>query len=184
MGKTKKVAGGDEPIVGVEVVLEPVVVQAPVLAIPVEAPHKTAATRALPDLGKHQVVLLPLNGNPFLIAEHCLGMAQTSKSSLLFGSLDHLLATASASVFIHEEFMDARLKLTLLGRRWFKQLPASHVALDADETESQRSESFGAILQENEELLACRFGFRNDVLLKRIAIHLGPIRIGHQNGQN
>ena len=49
MGKTKRVAGGDEPIVGVEVVLEPVVVQVPALAIPVEVPHVAVAIRALPD---------------------------------------------------------------------------------------------------------------------------------------
>lgn len=49
MGKTKRVAGADEPIVGVEIVLKPVVVQVPALAIPVEIPRVAVAVRALPD---------------------------------------------------------------------------------------------------------------------------------------
>jgi hypothetical protein len=49
MGKIKKVAGTDEPIVGVEVVAEPVVVQIPTLAIPVQVPHVAVAVRVLPD---------------------------------------------------------------------------------------------------------------------------------------
>ncbi len=49
MGKTKKIAGGDEPIVGIEVVAEPVVVQVPSLAIPVQIPHVAVAIRTLPD---------------------------------------------------------------------------------------------------------------------------------------
>ncbi|MEK7080498.1 MAG: hypothetical protein AAB925_01525 [Patescibacteria group bacterium] len=49
MGKTKRVAGADEPTAGVEVVVEPVVVQVPALAIPVKVPHVAVAIRALPD---------------------------------------------------------------------------------------------------------------------------------------
>ena len=49
MGKTKRVAGADELIVGVEIVLEPVVVQIPAIAIPVEVPHVAVAVRTQPD---------------------------------------------------------------------------------------------------------------------------------------
>ncbi len=49
MGKIKRVAGGDEPVVGSEVAVEPVVVQVPALAIPVEVPHVAVAIRALPN---------------------------------------------------------------------------------------------------------------------------------------
>jgi len=49
MGKTKRVAGADEPIAGIEVVAEPIIVQVPVLAIPVEVPHVAVAIRVLPD---------------------------------------------------------------------------------------------------------------------------------------
>ena len=48
-GKTKRVAGGDQPVVGVEIVVEPVVVQVPAIAIPVEVPHVAIAVRALPE---------------------------------------------------------------------------------------------------------------------------------------
>jgi len=49
VGKTKKVAGKNEAIVGVEIVVEPVVVQIPPLAIPVEVPHVAVAIRIQPD---------------------------------------------------------------------------------------------------------------------------------------
>jgi len=49
MGKIKKVARSDEPIVRVEIVLEPVVVQVPMLAIPVQIPRVAVAVRVLPN---------------------------------------------------------------------------------------------------------------------------------------
>lgn len=52
MGKTKKIAGTDKTIVGVEVVAEPVVVQIPTLTIPVQVPDVAIAIRVLPDLCK------------------------------------------------------------------------------------------------------------------------------------
>jgi hypothetical protein len=48
MGKTKKIARGDEPIVRVEVVLKPVVVQIPTATIPVKVERVAVAIRALP----------------------------------------------------------------------------------------------------------------------------------------
>lgn len=56
MGKTKKVAGGDEPIVGVEVVLKPVIVQIPLITVPVEIPHAAVTVRALPDKNMQNII--------------------------------------------------------------------------------------------------------------------------------
>ena len=50
MGKTKRVAGADEPVDGAEAALEPAVVQRPPPAEPVEVPHVAIAIRTLPDL--------------------------------------------------------------------------------------------------------------------------------------
>jgi len=60
MGKTKKVAGADQPIVGIEIVVEIVVVQIPTLAVPVEVPHVTVAVRVLPEICKTSSMPLPL----------------------------------------------------------------------------------------------------------------------------
>lgn len=61
MGKIKKVAGTDEPIVRVEVVAKPIVVQNPALAIPVEVKHVTVTIRILPDkICKASSIPLPL----------------------------------------------------------------------------------------------------------------------------
>jgi len=49
MGKIKRVAGNDQTVAGIEVVVEPVVVQNPALAIPVGIPHVTVAIRVQPD---------------------------------------------------------------------------------------------------------------------------------------
>ena len=49
MGKTKRVARTDEPIVGVEVVVKPVVVQIPTPATPTEVKHIAVAIRVLPE---------------------------------------------------------------------------------------------------------------------------------------
>jgi len=49
MGKTKRVARNDQPIVGVEVVANIVVVQHPLATIPVGVPHVTVAIRIQPD---------------------------------------------------------------------------------------------------------------------------------------
>ena len=49
MGKIKRVAGGDQAVVAVEVVIEVVVVQIPALAIPVEVPHVAVAVRIKPN---------------------------------------------------------------------------------------------------------------------------------------
>ena len=50
MGKIKRIAGTDEPAVGVEVIVEIVEVQVPPIAIPVEVRHITVAIRILPDI--------------------------------------------------------------------------------------------------------------------------------------
>ena len=49
MGKIKRVAGNEQAVVGVEVVVEVVVVQNPTIAIPVEIPHIAVAIRVKPD---------------------------------------------------------------------------------------------------------------------------------------
>ena len=63
MEKTKKVAGGDEPVVRVEIVVEPVVVQVPALAIPVEVPHVAVVIRVHPEICKTPPMPLPLEKN-------------------------------------------------------------------------------------------------------------------------
>jgi len=56
MGKTKRVAGTDEPVVGVEVVVEPIEVQVPTLAIPVEVRHVAVAIRVHPDRNAQNII--------------------------------------------------------------------------------------------------------------------------------
>ena len=59
MGKTKRVAGTDQPIVGVEIVVEPVVVQVPATIVEVEVPHVAIAVRVLPEMRKMLSMPLP-----------------------------------------------------------------------------------------------------------------------------
>ena len=49
MGKIKRVAGANEPVVRIKVVVEPVVVQNPAVAIPVEIPRVAVVIRIQPD---------------------------------------------------------------------------------------------------------------------------------------
>ncbi len=61
MGETKRVARGNEPTIGVEVVVQPVVVQHPAIAIPVEVPHVAVAIRIHPD----EICRIPSMPPPF-----------------------------------------------------------------------------------------------------------------------
>ena len=56
MGKTKKVAEADEAVVGVEVVVDPVEVQVPLLTISVEARHVAVAIGIHPDRNVQNII--------------------------------------------------------------------------------------------------------------------------------
>ena len=47
--KIKQIAGAEKPIIGVPVVLEPIEIEVPLLAIPVKVRHVAIAIRVLPD---------------------------------------------------------------------------------------------------------------------------------------
>ncbi len=172
-------ARDDEPIVRIEVAAEPAVVQTPAPAIPVEVPHAAVAARAPPDFRKHQVVVPPFHRNLFLIPKHCLGMAQASKSSLLFGSFDHLLA-AEAVLLSPQKLLQARLELALLGVNRLNARPALHVALDlGDELENQGDGHHG-IVQEKAGKPPAELLWRqgNDIFLQGVSVELVPIHLG------
>ena len=59
MGKTKRVAGTDETVVGVEIVVEPVIVRVPATIIEVEIPHVAIAIQVLPEICKTSSVPPP-----------------------------------------------------------------------------------------------------------------------------
>ena len=65
MGKIKRVAGDDQPVVGVEVVAQPVVVQNPTVVVPVEVPHVAVEVRIHPDeMCKMLSIPLPFEYSP------------------------------------------------------------------------------------------------------------------------
>ena len=57
----KRVSGTNEPIVGVPVVLEPVEVQLPPLAVPVEIGHVEVAVAVAPKCAEYRLCHHPLN---------------------------------------------------------------------------------------------------------------------------
>ena len=79
MGKTKRVAGSDEAAIGVEVVVEPIVVQVPPAAIPVEIPHVAVAVRVMPEICK--ISSMPL---PFEISKNLKAVSNLVSYTLIF----------------------------------------------------------------------------------------------------
>ena len=122
-------AGTDEPVVGVEVVAEPIEVQAPTLAMPVEVRHVAVAIRVHPDLREDQTEFPLVGRNLVLVSEHGFGMAKASESALLFGTLYHFLA-AHAGLPMSEKFRQDRLELAFLGKYRLHAGPVGHVAVD------------------------------------------------------
>jgi len=55
-GKIKKVAEADQPVVGIEVIVEPIVVQVPAIAIPIEIERVAVAIGILPDKSVQNII--------------------------------------------------------------------------------------------------------------------------------